>query len=105
MSFTFSFLYLLFFRSLPWLGLPSPAHGHTNAFLMLLTLKMVGLSLEVSETSQTKRKLTAPDCKDEEKPELQLSLQFRGVKPSFIDVIHYAFSHVGILTGKFTLKS
>jgi len=71
---------------------------------MLLTLKMVGLALEVSETSQTKRKLTAPDCKDEEKPELQLSLQFRGVKPSFIDVIHYAFSHVGILTGKFTLK-
>lgn len=62
---------------------------------------MVGLALEVRETALTNRQLKKTDdgSADVQREELELSLKFRGVKPTFADVFHYAFCHVGILTG------
>lgn len=40
-SFIFSFLYLIFFRTTVYFGIPYPP-GHTNLIQMILTLKLVG---------------------------------------------------------------
>ena len=108
------------------LGMPHPSN-HTSAVQMLLTLKvcyctlfnfkylifitncqMVGLALEVQETAKMKRevaKLNAGDIlndnqtKNEETSDVELSLKFQGVAPSFMDVMHYAFCYIGVLTG------
>ena len=61
---------------------------------------MVGLALEVSETARDKKKLKGAEGKDEADLEAtKLSLEHRGVKVNFMDVFHYSFCHIGILTG------
>lgn len=109
LSFVFSFLHLFCYRFSAMLGMPHPSN-HTSAVQMLLTLKMVGLALEVQETAKMKRevaKLNAGDIlndnqtKNEETSDVELSLKFQGVAPSFMDVMHYAFCYIGVLTGPY----
>jgi len=84
-SFVFSFLYLMFFRLSDQFGLPSPP-PHTNAIIMILTLKLVGLAFEVNDT---KTRLAAD------------SPNFSDISPSFSDIVQYGLSHVGLLTGPY----
>lgn len=72
-SFVFTFLYLFFFRTTEYFGIPY-APGHTNLVQMILTLKLVGLAFEVNTSAEK-------------------------VQPSFLDVFHYAFNYIGVLTG------
>ncbi|KAF4521844.1 hypothetical protein B566_EDAN003718 [Ephemera danica] len=87
--FTFGFLfsYLLFFRSTIYFGIPYPP-AHTNLIQMFVTLKMVGLAFEVYDTSKAKR----------ESPN---SHEFLPEEPKLIDIFHYAFCYIGILTGPY----
>jgi hypothetical protein len=61
------------------LGLPVPP-AHTNAIIMILTLKLVGLAFEIH------------DSKDAASGKNTLV-------PSFLDVYHYSFCHAGLITG------
>lgn len=63
---------------------------------MLLTLKLVGLAFEVNQTYLKKaKKEENSDNKD-----LILKEQYNAVEPNFIDIFHYSFNYIGVLTGK-----
>merc|ERR1711928_184790 len=63
LSFVFSFLHLFCYRFSALLGMPHPS-SHTNAVQMLLTLKMVGLALEVQDTAKLKREVAKLNAGD-----------------------------------------
>jgi len=105
LSFVFSFLHLFCYRFSAMFGMPPPSN-HTNAVQMLLTLKMVGLALEVQETARMKKevaKLNAGDILNDNQgtSECELNLKFTEVAPSFMDVMHYGLCYIGILTGPY----
>ena len=68
---------------------------------------MVGLALEVQETAKMKKQIkqepassSEGDAVKTDVKDLELALECTGVSPQFIDVFHYAFCYVGVLTGK-----
>ncbi|XP_014206154.1 lysophospholipid acyltransferase 7 [Copidosoma floridanum] len=88
-SFFFSFFYLLVvFRLSEWIGLPRPP-GHANLIQMMLTLKLAGLAFEVNSAAHP------PE------DDLQGASSAALAKIGFMDVFHYAFSYVGVLTGPY----
>ncbi|XP_029043470.1 lysophospholipid acyltransferase 7 [Osmia bicornis bicornis] len=88
-SICFSFFYLIIiFRLGEWVGLPTPP-THTNLILMIMTLKLSGLAFEVNSA-------TNPAPGD---PEGVSSEALKNV--GFLDVFHYAFSYMGLLTGPY----
>ncbi|RZC27664.1 lysophospholipid acyltransferase 7 [Asbolus verrucosus] len=95
-SFVFSFLYLLFFRSTIHFGIPYPP-PHTNLVQMMLTLKLVGLAFEVNTTYESKEKLDNSNKSQKEKIEDETN----SVDPSFTDIFHYSFNYIGVLTGPY----
>ncbi|CAG9863117.1 unnamed protein product [Phyllotreta striolata] len=95
-SFTFSFLYLLFFRSTAYFGIPYPP-SHTNLVQMMLTLKLVGLAFEVNTHFESKKKKDEA-IKTEEQHLEDETLHF---DLSFADVFCYAFNYCGVLTGPY----
>lgn len=62
----------------------------------MLTLKLVGLAFEINTSSEIKKKRDASSKTDEEKSEAEANI----VDPTPIDIFHYAFNYVGVLTGK-----
>ncbi|KAL1498193.1 hypothetical protein ABEB36_009030 [Hypothenemus hampei] len=73
-SFFFSFLYLIFFRTTIYFGIPYPP-SHTNLVQMILTLKLVGLAFEVNSDQSLKLNLS--------------------------DTIYYSLNYIGVLTGPY----
>ncbi|KAK0162098.1 hypothetical protein PV327_008463 [Microctonus hyperodae] len=88
-AFFFSFFYLLvIFRLTDWYGVPSPP-THTNLILMIMTLRYGGLGHEINA------------AEDELKNELD-NENYKGIiNVGFLDVIHYGFSYMGVLTGPY----
>lgn len=91
-SFAFSFGYLIFFRTTIYFGIPYPP-AHTNLIIMMLTLKLVGLAFEINASHMNDR--------DESNDKVINDNQFIEVDPKFMDIIHYAFNFVAVLTGNF----
>jgi lysophospholipid acyltransferase 7 len=65
---------------------------------------LVGLAFEVHDTFQLKKHLygVQTDKLQDEKTdfaELELKIKFQQVQPTFIDIFHYAFCYIGVLTG------
>ncbi|CAH0563559.1 unnamed protein product [Brassicogethes aeneus] len=96
-TFVFCFLYLFFFRTTVHFGVPYPP-AHTNLIQMILTLKLVGLSLEVSSSHENKKRKDSSSKSEEEKYEEKHN-DIDNLK--FIDILHYSFNYVGILTGPY----
>ena len=48
-SFAAQFAYLAFFRTCDYAGIPI-APAHTNAILMIMTIKLIGVALEIAES-------------------------------------------------------
>ncbi|KAK4874614.1 hypothetical protein RN001_013974 [Aquatica leii] len=94
-SFAFTFLYLIFFRTTIYFGIPYPP-AHTNMIQMILTLKLVGLAFEVNSSYLITRRI-------EEATSLEKSLEDESniIDPSFIDIFHYTFNYIGLLTGPY----
>jgi lysophospholipid acyltransferase 7 len=92
-SFVLQFSYLIFFRLCAYVGLPSPP-PHTNAIMMIMTLKLIGVALEMQETR-------GYEDNDDDDEEVKLRKKYKGVAPSPLDIFHYVFSHAGVLTGGF----
>jgi lysophospholipid acyltransferase 7 len=81
LSLVVSFVYLFMFRFSDRVGLPVPP-AHTNAIIMILTLKLVGLAFEIH------------DSRDPATGKF-------GVNPSVLDVYHYGLCHAGLITGPY----
>lgn len=65
---------------------------------MLLTLKLVGLAFEVNQTYLTTKK--REESTEKEDKDLLLKEQYNAVYPGFLDIVHYSFNYIGVLTGK-----
>jgi lysophospholipid acyltransferase 7 len=100
------FSYLLFFRTCHYFSFPEPP-PHTNLIQMILTLKLVGLAFEVNAahlkaTQLVKMEKESPDAIDE-----AMKLQTADealLKLSLVDIVHYSFNYIGVLTGKFAMS-
>jgi len=100
-SFVWCFSYLTFFRLSGWLGLPSPP-PHTNAIILILTLKLVGLAFEVHDTAVRTENKTVIDAKDDPVTAIEdAKTVFGDVKPSLSGMVHYTLGHVGLITGPY----
>jgi len=75
------------FRLGEYFGLPNSS-THTNLIMMMLTLKLPGLAFEINSAATA-----LPD-------DIKGANSDAFKKISFMDVIHYSFSYIGILTGK-----
>lgn len=95
-SFAFSFLYLLFFRTTIYFGIPYPP-GHTNLVQMILILKLVGLAFEVNSAYLSRKKRDEAQKTREEK----LENESNDINPGFVEIFHYTFNYIGVLTGPY----
>ncbi|EPQ16234.1 Lysophospholipid acyltransferase 7 [Myotis brandtii] len=94
LALAWTFSYLLFFRALSLLGLPTPT-PFTNAVQLLLTLKLVSLASEVQDLHLAQRKEMAAGFS--QGPSLGLLPYI----PSLMETLSYSYCYVGILTGPF----
>lgn len=104
------FGYLFFFRTTDIFGIPLPS-GHTNMIQMILTLKvkeryklltlsflikldiqLVGLAFEVNTAHTNIETQSSDDAA--QKHELETFGQL-----NFMDIMHYGFNYIGVLTG------
>ncbi|XP_029440139.1 lysophospholipid acyltransferase 7 [Rhinatrema bivittatum] len=88
-----SFGYLLFFRTVTYLGLPPPT-PFTNAVQLLLTLKMVSLANEMQEYYKLKRQDMSSFRKHSAVGVIT------GI-PGLRDIFCYSYCYVGLMTGPF----
>lgn len=95
-SFTFSFLYLIFFRTTAYFGIPYPP-SHTNLIQMILTLKLVGLSFEVNAAYLNQKKKDEAKKSEEELAENSMS----SFNLEASDIFCYGLHYIGVLTGPF----
>ena len=97
LSFLAQFAYLIFFRTCDHVGLPTPP-AHTNAVMMIMTIKLIGVALEIADAESRKE-------------DDATAKRYKSVDPSPIDIFHYVFCHAGVLTGmsllslKLTMKT
>ncbi|XP_058830640.1 lysophospholipid acyltransferase 7 [Topomyia yanbarensis] len=107
LSFAFMFGYLFLFRSVAYLCCEAPP-GHSNMIQMVLTLKLVGLAFEVN-TAYLKSKEIDRTKKDDSQDSLVEVLSDNEkalLKLDMLDILHYSFNYVGVLTGPyFTYKT
>lgn len=103
------FAYLFFFRTTNYFGIPLPS-GHTNMIQMILTLKLVGLAFEanLAHTTAVADKRSAADsttttttATDEAAAAAAQREQQLFVRLGFVDIFHYAFNYIGVLTGPY----
>ncbi|KAL4665503.1 hypothetical protein H8959_000001 [Pygathrix nigripes] len=93
LALAWTFSYLLFFRALSLLGLPTPT-PFTNAIQLLLTLKLVSLASEVQDLHLAQRKeMTSGFNKG---PTLGLLPNV----PSLMETLSCSYCYVGIMTGR-----
>nr|CAD7199260.1 unnamed protein product [Timema douglasi] len=93
-SFIFQFIYLAFFRTTSYFGIPD-APSHTNLVQMILTLKLVGLAFEVHDTAAASaRKVDGGSDMESTSKDEAIS-----INPGFLDIFHYSFAYIGVLTG------
>ncbi|PSN54449.1 Lysophospholipid acyltransferase 7 [Blattella germanica] len=90
----FTFGYLFFFRNTEYFGIPYPP-AHTNLIQMMVTLKVAGLAFEVHNTAAAAKK------KDQDGSTSLPELEAASVNPGFLDIFHYTFSYIGIMTGPY----
>ncbi|KAK3871125.1 hypothetical protein Pcinc_023689 [Petrolisthes cinctipes] len=74
--------------------------AHTNAVQMMITLKVIGVCFEVHDTWLKRGQVKKLEDK-EKKAQLELELKYEEVDPSPMDIFHYAFCYVGVLTGPY----
>ena len=95
-SFAAQFAYLAFFRTCDHVGLPTPP-AHTNAIQMIMTIKLIGVALEIAESRRTASASAASGEDDATK-------RYKSVDPGPIDIFHYVFCHAGVLTGTYVVE-
>lgn len=95
------FGYLFFFRLADKFSLPLPS-GQTNLIEMIIVLRVVGVAFEINGSwlAEAKAKKEEDKKKLDEK-NLDKDPEFTEIiNPSLVDLFHYTFCYVGLLTGK-----
>lgn len=82
-------LYLFLFRIIHLFNWELPS-GHTNMLQMILTLKIIGFAFEKNAVTIKKKEGGALSAAEEEIN-----------KASLMDITHYCFNYIGILTGPY----
>ncbi|XP_030764555.1 lysophospholipid acyltransferase 7 [Sitophilus oryzae] len=95
-SFVFSFIYLIFFRTTIYFGIPYPP-SHTNLVQMILTLKLVGLAFEVNSSHINTKKKDEAKKTNEEIAQNEL----HNIDLTFLDIFCYSINYIGVLTGPY----
>ncbi|KAL7288396.1 hypothetical protein TKK_0017486 [Trichogramma kaykai] len=90
-SFFFAFFYLLVILRLSHLFGWSTPSGHTNLIQMMLTLKLAGVAFEMNAAA------THPLGQDDPQGAASAAL----ARVGFMDVFHYCFTYIGVLTGPY----
>lgn len=93
------FGYLFFFRLADKFGLPLSS-GQTNLIEMIIVLRVVGVAFEINGSwlavGKVKKEEEVQVRKDVEEKDEDF-LEF--INPSIIDLFHYSFNYIGLLTG------
>ncbi|XP_070579292.1 lysophospholipid acyltransferase 7-like [Ptychodera flava] len=96
LAFVWCFGYIAFFRTVHWFGLPYPP-SFANAVQLLLTLRMVGMTFEIHDSNSAKvNQIGQSDAATSKKPPVVIIDE-----PSVLDIFHYAYCYVGIMTGPY----
>lgn len=93
-------IYLLFFRTLHLFGLPVPP-GHTNMIHMIMVLKVIGLAFETNTVYTKSCEADKNDDKSNDLTAAEREIQ----SMSLLNMFHYCFTYIGLLTGKLSLKN
>lgn len=98
-SFIFNFSYITFFRAGSYFGLKPPT-AFSNVVMLLLTLKLVGIAFEVHDSHKLKknREKGIPDPTDRQGQKKYMPVI---EDPSVLDIVHYSYCFVGLLTGPY----
>lgn len=95
-------IYLFFFRSVAYFDLPQPS-GHLNMILMVMVLKIIGLAFE---RDSVLTKLKNFDKQNEGDKKCLLTKVEEEIKHiSIINMFHYCFNYIGLLTGEMSSSS
>lgn len=93
------FGYLIIFRLSSKFGLKGSS-GQTNLIEMIIVLRVVGVAFEMNgswlamakkKEQESSEKESEPKAKDDDFVEL--------INPESIDLFHYCFNYIGLLTG------
>ncbi|XP_077979475.1 membrane-bound acylglycerophosphatidylinositol O-acyltransferase mboat7-like [Glandiceps talaboti] len=96
LTFIWCFSYIAFFRMVHFIGLPYPP-SFANAVQLLLTLRMVGMTFEIHDSYAAKlNPVKETDSTASKKPPVTIIEE-----PSVVDIFHYAYCYVGIMTGPY----
>ncbi|KAJ0177151.1 hypothetical protein K1T71_007160 [Dendrolimus kikuchii] len=102
-TFFLMFGYLFFFRMADKFGLPLSS-GQTNLIQMIIVLRVVGVAFEINgswlavgkaKKSESKEELLSKDGIVKDADFLEI------INPTFIDLFHYSFNYIGLLTGPY----
>ncbi|XP_045497757.1 lysophospholipid acyltransferase 7-like [Colias croceus] len=99
LTFFFMFGYLFFFRLADKFGF-ALSSGQTNLIEMIIVLRVIGVAFEMNGSwiavAKAKKKDTeTKEIKERDDEFLEL------INPDFIDLFHYAFNYIGLLTGPY----
>ncbi|CAH8648416.1 unnamed protein product [Heterobilharzia americana] len=96
-------LVLWLFGILPNLSLfrIAPATPVTNIVQLLLTLRLIGASFEISDSWLIDKQLQSETLQPEDKNTLKLLKMYKSVEPSPLMIMSYAYSYIGLFTGPY----
>lgn len=98
------FGHLFFFRLADKFGLPLPS-GQTNLIQMILVFRVVGVAFDINGSWLALTKGKKNEYKDKLKEETGRYGSDRDddfleiIDPSTVDLFHYTFNYIGLLTG------
>ncbi|XP_045772314.1 lysophospholipid acyltransferase 7-like [Maniola jurtina] len=103
-TFFFMFGYLFFFRLSNKFGLKGSS-GQTNLIEMIIVLRVVGVAFEMNGSWLAMAKAKKVEQKVAEKESEEKPLKdddfVELINPEFIDLFHYCFNYIGLLTGPY----
>ncbi|XP_039753969.1 lysophospholipid acyltransferase 7-like [Pararge aegeria] len=103
-TFFFMFGYLMVFRLTNHFSSKGPS-GQTNLIEMIIVLRVVGVAFEINGSwlamIESRKKEKNPTEKESESQPARDDDFVEFINPSFVDLFHYCFNYIGLLTGPY----
>ncbi|CAH8667740.1 unnamed protein product [Schistosoma curassoni] len=94
------FGYLGFFRTCHYFGF-SQVTPVANIVQLLLTLRLIGASFEISDSWRINNQLQHSDLHPQDKSKLELLKKYKCIEPSPMMIMLYAYCYIGLFTGPY----
>ncbi|CAH8594986.1 unnamed protein product [Schistosoma turkestanicum] len=94
------FGYLGFFRTCHYFGF-AQVTPVVNIVQLLLTLRLIGASFEISDSWRINNQLLSSDLQPQDKGKLKLIKKYKCIEPSPLMIMSYAYCYVGLFTGPY----